>query len=57
MDDFITRDGELYCEAVPLSLLAETVGTPAYVYSTATLRRHARVMKAALEGLADPLVA
>jgi diaminopimelate decarboxylase len=57
MDDFITRDGELYCEAVPLSLLAEAIGTPAYVYSTATLRRHARVMKAALEGLADPLVA
>jgi diaminopimelate decarboxylase len=57
MDHFICRDGELHCEAIPLSLLAETVGTPVYVYSAATLRRHARVMKEALSGLANPLVA
>jgi len=37
--------------AVPLSELAAQVGTPAYVYSTATLRRHARVFRAALRGL------
>ena len=31
---------ELWCEDVPLSRIAETVGTPAYVYSTATLTHH-----------------
>jgi diaminopimelate decarboxylase len=33
------------------------VGTPVYVYSTATMVRHARVFRAALAPLADPLVA
>jgi diaminopimelate decarboxylase len=36
---------------VPLSELAEEVGTPVYVYSTATLLRHARVFRSALRGL------
>jgi diaminopimelate decarboxylase len=40
-----------------LAGLADAVGTPVYVYSAATLRRHARVMKAAVAGLTDPLVA
>lgn len=46
MNHFKRRYGELFCEDVPLSLLAETLGTPAYVYSAATLRRHARAMQA-----------
>ena len=40
MNFFEVRDGELYCEGVPLSRIAEAVGTPVYVYSTATLERH-----------------
>jgi diaminopimelate decarboxylase len=41
---------ELACEDVPLSRIAEAVGTPVYVYSTATLERHYRVLEAALAG-------
>ncbi len=51
MNHFQRKKGELCCEDVPLSELAEEVGTPAYVYSTATLLRHARVFRAALRGL------
>ncbi len=51
MNHFQRKGGDLYCEDVPLAELAEEVGTPAYVYSTATLQRHARVFRAALRGL------
>ena len=51
MNHFQRRRGQLCCEEVPLSELAEEVGTPAYVYSTATLLRHARVFRSALRGL------
>ena len=51
MNHFQRKRGELCCEDVPLSELAEEVGTPAYVYSQATLLRHARVFKSALRGL------
>jgi len=37
---FEYKDGELFCEDVPLSRIAEQYGTPCYVYSTATLTRH-----------------
>jgi diaminopimelate decarboxylase len=57
MDEFNLHHGELHCEHVPLAALADAVGTPVYVYSAATLRRHARVMKEALGGLTDPLIA
>ena len=57
MDHFELQEGGLHAEGVPLELIADEVGTPVYVYSAATLRRHARVLKEALEGLADPLVA
>ena len=57
MDHFEHRGGRLHCEDVPLEAIAEAVGTPVYVYSTATLVRHARVMKEALEALDDPLIA
>ena len=42
MDFFNYRDGELYCEGVPAERLAAEVGTPAYVYSKATLLHHYR---------------
>ncbi len=50
MNHFRRRAGELYCEDVPLEAIAAQAGTPAYVYSTATLRRHARVMRAPFAG-------
>ena len=45
MNHFEARDGELHCEGVALSRIAEAVGTPAYVYSTATLVRHFQVFR------------
>ncbi len=47
MNHFEARDGELHCEGVPLRRIAEAVGTPVYVYSTATLTRHYTVFKEA----------
>ncbi len=40
MHHFDRIDGALHAEGVPLEVLAAEVGTPAYVYSTATLTRH-----------------
>ena len=40
MDYFNYKDGELYCENIAIAELAETYGTPLYVYSRATLERH-----------------
>ncbi len=51
MDHFAYRNGVLHAEDVPLNLIAEEVGTPAYVYSRATLVRHARVFREALDVL------
>ncbi len=51
MDHFGLRGGELHCENVSLADLAETVGTPAYVYSRATLTRHYRAFEDALAGM------
>ena len=55
MDHFLYRDGQLHAEDVPLSAIADAVGTPVYVYSSATLLRHFRLFDEALEGL-DHLV-
>ncbi|MCA0976907.1 diaminopimelate decarboxylase [Qipengyuania flava] len=57
MDHFELRDGALYAEDVPLSAIADDVGTPVYVYSRATLVRHARVFRDALAELKDPHIA
>jgi len=57
MDHFQLRNGELYCEDVPLTEIAAKVGTPTYVYSTATMLRHVDVLRSGLEGLRDPLIA
>ena len=48
---FQYRDGRLYAEDVDVTALAATVGTPFYVYSAATLRRHVRVMREAFAGI------
>ena len=57
MDHFARIDGICQAEDVPLPRIAEAVGTPVYVYSRATLERHAQVFKAALAGLDNPLIA
>jgi diaminopimelate decarboxylase len=56
MHHFAYKNGVLHCEDVALHTIAERVKTPAYVYSAATLRRHAYVLKEALATL-DPLIA
>ncbi|MEO1027755.1 MAG: diaminopimelate decarboxylase [Pseudomonadota bacterium] len=56
MHHFDYRNGLLHCEDVPLDTIADEVGTPVYVYSTATLRRHARVIAAAFDKV-DCLIA
>lgn len=45
MDHFALIDGRMHCEQVPLETIARDIGTPVYVYSAATLRRHARVFR------------
>ncbi|WP_068092525.1 diaminopimelate decarboxylase [Novosphingobium rosa] len=51
MDHFSYQNGILHAEDVALSAVADAVGTPCYVYSSATLRRHARVFAEALSVL------
>ncbi len=50
MHHFHYRDGRLHCEDVPLDTIADQVGTPCYVYSTATLTRHYNVLADAFDG-------
>ena len=51
MDHFLYRDGALCAEDVAIGDIAAAVGTPFYVYSTATLERHYRLFEEALAGL------
>jgi diaminopimelate decarboxylase len=55
MDHFLYRDGVLHAEDVAIPEIADAVGTPFYVYSSATLTRHYRLFDDALEGI-DHLV-
>lgn len=48
MDHFLYRDGHLHAEDVPVAAIAAAVGTPFYVYSSATLIRHFRLFDEAL---------
>jgi len=57
MDHFEIRNGVMHAEDVPLATIAEEAGTPVYVYSTATIERHARVFSEAVAPLGDVLVA
>ena len=43
MHSFEYRQGELYCEQVPVSRIVKELGTPCYIYSHATLVRHFQV--------------
>ena len=51
MDHFNYRAGILHAEDVALPEIAVSVGTPFYVYSAATLRRHFQVFDEALAGM------
>ncbi len=48
MNHFEIKDAELQCEGVSLKAIADAVGTPVYVYSSATLERHYNVFYDAL---------
>ena len=55
MNHFEYKDGVLYAENVPVPEIAAAVGTPFYLYSTATLERHVRVFQEAFADV-DSLV-
>jgi diaminopimelate decarboxylase len=59
MDYFEIKNGAMHAEDVPLSVIADAVETPVYVYSATTIERHARVFIEAVAGCgnATPLVA
>ncbi len=61
MHHFDLKAGTLHAEDVSLEAVAEAVGTPVYVYSTATLTRHYGVLRAAVDdhraALGDALIA
>ncbi|MCD6308344.1 MAG: diaminopimelate decarboxylase [Candidatus Latescibacteria bacterium] len=51
MHSFIRNDKVLFVESVPLSDIAETYGTPAFVYSQETLGRHVRNIDGAFDDI------
>ncbi len=51
MNHFEYKDNELFCEDVPVAELVAEHGTPLYIYSTATIRRHFKAFDGAFEGL------
>jgi len=51
MHHFTYRDGELFAEDARVAALAAEFGTPLYIYSAATLRRHFAAFDSAFEGL------
>jgi diaminopimelate decarboxylase len=51
MNDFLYKNGELYCEGVPVKTVARRVGTPFYLYSSSTLASHFRAFDTAFAGV------
>jgi diaminopimelate decarboxylase len=51
MNHFQRKNGVLYAEDLPVERLAERYGTPLYLYSTATLSRHWKVLHRSLAGV------
>ena len=51
MNHFKYRDNVLYCEDIAIQEIAAKIGTPFYLYSHATLKRHFRVFSEAFEGV------
>jgi diaminopimelate decarboxylase len=52
MHHFAYRDGSLHAEGVDLERIAAEVGTPVYVYSSATIERHYKLFEAAVKATA-----
>jgi diaminopimelate decarboxylase len=50
MNYFTFKDNQLFAEDVAVSDLAAQLGTPLYIYSARTLRRHYRVLSEAFKG-------
>ena len=50
MHDFVYKNGELYCEEVPVKSVAQRVGTPFYLYSCNTLANHVKAFAGAFKG-------
>jgi diaminopimelate decarboxylase len=61
LNHFDLIDGALHAEGAPLEAIAEAVGTPTYVYSSATLKRHYGLLREAVDkhrdALGDALIA
>jgi diaminopimelate decarboxylase len=55
MDHFHYKDRVLHCEDVPIRALAETYGTPLFVYSQATLLHHLKQLQSAFAAV-EPLI-
>ncbi len=49
MHHFAYRDGSLHAEGVDLNRIAAEIGTPVYVYSSATIERHYTLFEQALK--------
>ncbi|MDH4316843.1 MAG: diaminopimelate decarboxylase [Desulfobulbaceae bacterium] len=52
MNHFHYKNGELFCEEVPVRSIASEVGTPFYLYSSATLNRHFNTFDGAFDNIA-----
>lgn len=51
MHSFLYKNGSLHCEDVDLQTIADTYGSPTYVYSAHTFRDHYRRLDAALSSI------
>ena len=51
MHDFQYKKDELYCEDIPISTIADSVGTPFYLYSHNTLLNHFKVFDSAFSSV------
>lgn len=50
MNHFTFIDNKLHCESVPVTAIAEEVGTPFYLYSSATLTHHFKIFDSSFAG-------
>jgi diaminopimelate decarboxylase len=55
MDHFQYKDNQLFCENVPVAQIAQQIGTPVYIYSTATFQSHYKKLAEAFAEL-NPLI-
>ena len=55
MQPFLYRDGELYCEDVPVTKLAEQYGTPLWIYSKSFILGQLQQIQTAFAAV-DPVI-